>query len=100
MSDTSVAAPAAHNLTLTDDGYVHTGVGQPKLRVAPGNRYYIDDQPIARAFSTVLDPVLADLADIALAIYVADRLCRRKKEKSRSLPSELDAADQYLSPAS
>ncbi len=80
MSDTSVAAPTAHNLTLTDDGYVHTGVGKPKLRVAPGNRYYIDDQPIARAFSTVLDPVLADLTDIALAIYVADRLCRRKKE--------------------
>ena len=80
MSDTSVAAPTAHNLTLTDDGYVHTGVGKPKLRIAPGNRYYIDDQPIARAFSTVLDPVLTDLADIALAIYVADRLCRRKKE--------------------
>ena len=50
MSDTSVAAPTAHNLTLTDDGYVHTGVGKPKLRVAPSNRYYIDDQPIARAF--------------------------------------------------
>ena len=78
MSDTSVAAPTAHNLTLTDDGYVHTGVGKPKLRIA--NRYYIDDQTIARAFSTVLDPVLTDLADIALAIYVADRLCRRKKE--------------------
>ena len=79
MRDNIAAAPATYNLTLTDDGYIHTGVGKPKLPVAPGNRYYVDDEPIARAFTTGLDPVFADLADIALAIYVADRLCRRKK---------------------
>ena len=80
MHDNGTAAPATYNVTLTDDGYVHFGVGEPKIPVAPGNRYFIDDQSIARAFTTILDPGLADLADTALAVYVADRLCHRNKK--------------------
>lgn len=38
----------------------------------------VEDQGISLAFGTTLPPHLADLLDIAVAAYVADRLCARR----------------------
>lgn len=43
----------------------------------------VEDQGISLAFGTTLPPLLADLLDIAVAAYVADRLCARR---ARSAP--------------
>lgn len=36
-----------------------------------------DDQPIADAFAAAVSPEVADLVDVAAAVYAADRLCKR-----------------------
>lgn len=51
--------------------------------------YYVDDQPITTAFGRVLDDRMADLIDIAMAAYVADRLVKREPAP-RSDPFRLD----------
>lgn len=43
----------------------------------------VEDQGIALAFGTTLPPLLADLLDIAVAAYVADRLCVRRPRSAR-----------------
>lgn len=40
-------------------------------------RVFLDDQPLADAFWSSLPARLADWGDVAVAIYAADRLCRR-----------------------
>jgi hypothetical protein len=45
--------------------------------------YWLDDSPLTKAFSAAMSPRLGDLLDIAMAIYAADRLCRRPPEGSR-----------------
>ena len=80
MRGDGTAAPATYNVTLSEDGHVHAETGKAKPPAESCNRYYIDDWPIAQAFATSLPSVLADLADIALAVHVADRLCHRKKK--------------------
>ena len=45
--------------------------------------YWLDDSPLTKAFSAAVSPRLGDLLDIAMAIYAADRLCRRPPEGSR-----------------
>lgn len=45
----------------------------------------VEDQGLALAFGTTLPPLLADLLDIAVAAYVADRLCARR---ARSVPRQ------------
>lgn len=50
----------------------------------------VEDQGIALAFGTTLPPHLADLLDIAVAAYVADRLCvRRPRSAARGAADEL-----------
>jgi len=62
--------------------------GQPHVVVDGGrrslhNHYHVGDETITRAFGALLSPELADLVDVALAVYVADRLCpRRHREAS------------------
>lgn len=43
----------------------------------------VEDQGIALAFGATLPPHLADLLDIAVAAYVADRLCVRRARSER-----------------
>src|SRR5689334_8400906 len=38
----------------------------------------LEDQGISLAFGVTLPPLLADLLDVAVAAYVADRLCTRR----------------------
>ena len=50
----------------------------------------VEDQGISLAFGTTLPPLLADLLDIAVAVYVADRLCvRRPRSALRQVADEL-----------
>jgi hypothetical protein len=46
--------------------------------------YHVGDERITQAFGALLSPELADLVDVALAIYVADRLCRRRHREARA----------------
>jgi len=63
------------------------GAGLPDI--AWQRHYAVDDQPIAAAFGQVLSDRMADLIDIAMAVYVADRL-RRREPAPRSDPFRLD----------
>src|SRR5215470_1034652 len=54
---------------------------RPAELVAFG-RYFVDDLRITRTFSKRLDPLLADLMDVALFVYLADRLSPRRRRAS------------------
>lgn len=41
---------------------------------------FINDEIIAKCLSHILDPILADLVDVALFVYLADRLSLRRKQ--------------------
>jgi hypothetical protein len=43
------------------------------------NRYWVDDSPLSRAFGSVLPPKLADLVDLAMSVYYADRRSQRQR---------------------
>ncbi len=43
------------------------------------NRYWVDDSPLLRAFGSILPPKLADLVDLAMAVYYADRRSQRNR---------------------
>ena len=61
------------SLTLTG-----TGTG-----VIGDSRYYVNDAPLADAFSRYVPRALADLLDVAVAVYLADRLGRRTGARDR-----------------
>lgn len=69
------AHPAAYSIVCTDLGEVRV--------VADGSastlksHTFVDDLPIATAFGDVVPRDCADLVDVAIAVYAADRLCRR-----------------------
>jgi len=46
-------------------------------------RYFVDDLRIAGIFSKQLDPLLADWMDVALFVYLADRLSPRRRRASQ-----------------
>lgn len=74
------AAPQAYQPSTFDflayaDGRLRlsgTGTG-----VKGDGRYYVDDRPVADALSNWISPELSDLLDVAVAVYLADRLARR-----------------------
>jgi len=51
--------------------------------------FSIDDQEIATRFSSALEPVTADLVDIAVAVHMADRLAIRASEGPANWSREL-----------
>lgn len=71
-----VTAPPHFHISIADDGTI-SGSG-PGLVSGWMGAARLDDQQIVRALGATLPPHLADLADIALAVHVADRLCRRR----------------------
>lgn len=61
------------------------GDGSARLRSSTGldrreTRFYLADEKIANAMSRTLPPGLADLLDLAMAVYVTDRVVRRRAE--------------------
>jgi len=57
--------------------------GQTALGAIPGVSdekqmyFYVDDSPIANLLGAVLNPLHADLVDVAAAVHIADRLAKR-----------------------
>jgi len=45
------------------------------------HEYFVDDEAIPRCFGQSLEPLLADLIDLALSVYLADRLALRRDPK-------------------
>ncbi|MDQ2786300.1 MAG: 7-cyano-7-deazaguanine synthase [Chloroflexota bacterium] len=66
-------------------GYAFTPDGQVSAQmdtafVSQGIAGYLDDTPIWLAFRATLPPGLADLMDVARAVYLADRLSPRRSQ--------------------
>ncbi len=76
MTSRPSAILASYRFVFDGDGRVRFAPeGDP---LGPEQRYDVEDQAIARAFGLRLSPALADLVDLGLAVYVADRLARRR----------------------
>jgi hypothetical protein len=71
----SVAQPASYAVLCTERGEVSVVANGAVATLT--SRTYINDLPIAEAFGDVVPAECADLVDVAIAVYVADRLCRR-----------------------
>lgn len=68
--------PPTYRIRFTEDG--HAIADSDSLVVQFDRSYVVGDVAITRAFGSALPPELADLVDIALAIYVSDRISRRR----------------------
>jgi|SRR5579863_579301 len=80
------AAPGEYTVTFTSSG--QATVRGPGITRQTEVRMLVEDQGISLAFGTTLPPHLADLLDIAVAAYVADRLCVRRPRSARGLQSD------------
>lgn len=70
------ASVAAYRIVFSPDGQARiTGRGDS---VTLDQRYYIGDKVIAHTFASRIPADLADLVDVALAVYLADRLAPRR----------------------
>ncbi len=74
------AHPAVYHVVCTDNGEVRVVADGATASLT--SRTFINDRPIAEAFGDVVPPECADLVDIAVAVYVTDRLCRRHPPKA------------------
>ena len=68
--------PPDYRIRFTEDG--HAILDSRSLTVQLESTYIVDGTAITRAFGSTLSPELADLVDIALAVYVSDRVARRR----------------------
>ncbi|HWI94501.1 MAG TPA: 7-cyano-7-deazaguanine synthase [Solirubrobacterales bacterium] len=60
------------------------GVDDAQKLVSWQRHYHLDDAPIATGLSSQVEPIFADLLDLAVAVYVSDRVMpRRPKYKPR-----------------
>lgn len=75
MSTGAVSAPT-YRIAFSADGRAQVA-GRAGV-VVPDQRYYVGDRVIAHAFATHIPADLADLVDVALAAYLADRLAPRR----------------------
>jgi len=75
------ARPNEYELDFT---YADQMLSQPRsAKTTVFGRYFVDDLRIAKAFSKRLDPLLVDFIDVALFIYLADRLSPRRRRTSQ-----------------
>jgi len=85
MSGAKVAvgdsAPGEYTITFTEAG--QAAVRGPGITRLTDVQMLVEDHGISLAFGTTLPTHLADLLDVAVAAYVADRLCLRRP---RSVP--------------
>jgi 7-cyano-7-deazaguanine synthase in queuosine biosynthesis len=73
-------APPTYHIRFTEDGRAVTE--GPMAAVQLDSSYVVDDVAMTRAFGSTLSPELADLVDLALAIYVSDRISRRRPRRA------------------
>jgi len=83
---TDEPAAGAYSVAFTEAGEVT--VRGPGVERCTDVRMTVDDQGISLAFGRLLPRNLADLLDIAVAAYVADRLCVRRTRTAA--PSQAD----------
>ncbi len=74
------ACPASYDVVFSDQGEVRFRAGGATAGIT--SRTYVNDLPLAEAFGDVVPPHCADLIDVAVAVYVADRVCRRHPHKA------------------
>jgi len=70
------AHPPTYRIRFTEDG--HAIVDSDSVVVQFDRSYVVGDIAITRAFGSALPPELADLVDLALAVYVSDRVAHRR----------------------
>lgn len=75
LSGRRITGPAVYDVACTARGEVR--VVADGTTAALTSHTYVEDLPMATAFGDVVPPMCADLVDVAVAVYVADRLCRR-----------------------
>jgi 7-cyano-7-deazaguanine synthase in queuosine biosynthesis len=71
-----------YNFDFSTPGHIQWSSGTQKQEfVMPEHpvRFVINDESIAREFSTVVEPVLADALDVGVAAHMADRLALRER---------------------
>lgn len=77
---------------MAEEHLCYDGDGRAWLQMNGGSggrraEYHLDDESLSKAFTRTLPPDLADLVDVAMSVYLADRVVRRRP---RGLdPSEL-----------
>jgi hypothetical protein len=74
ISNFGTHGPPQFEVGFTASGTVHVG-GAASGEVI--NSFRVDDHVIAGAFQAGLPERLSDIVDVALAVYLSDRLCRR-----------------------
>jgi 7-cyano-7-deazaguanine synthase in queuosine biosynthesis len=72
-----IPGPNYYQFDFTPDGRVF--MGDSSLNLHLESFYFVGDEKIAQAFGTSLPTQLADLIDVALSVYIADRLARRRQ---------------------
>jgi hypothetical protein len=70
------AMPASYRFVFDGNNHVCFAVDGDQL--GPGLRFMVNDYALARALGAALNPELADLVDIAIAVYAVDRLAPRR----------------------
>lgn len=73
-ADAASATP--YRIAFSADGHAEVA-GRAGVAI-PDQCYYVGDRAIAYAFATRIPAHLADLVDVALAVYLADRLAPRR----------------------
>ena len=68
---------------VTDFPKMNFGLSGPGALVEWQTHYHLDDARIADGLAAHVDPIYADLLDVAVATYVADRVSRRRPKGKR-----------------
>jgi 7-cyano-7-deazaguanine synthase in queuosine biosynthesis len=71
-------------MTTPDGMPLSFGLSDDQNLVEWQRHYHLDDEPIAEGLTSQVDPIFADLLDVAVAVYVSDRMTpRRPKYKPK-----------------
>jgi 7-cyano-7-deazaguanine synthase in queuosine biosynthesis len=86
-SDQEAVAAADFEFSVDDAGQLSALVRGERLHIDGAcHSYAVDDTRMTTEFGTVLPAVLADFVDLALAVYVADRLALRRPPHAERYP--------------
>ncbi len=76
MTAQPTAKPASYQFVFDGNNQVRFAVGDDQL--GPYLRFTVGDYALTTAFGVALPPELADLIDVAVAVYIVDRLAARR----------------------
>lgn len=85
----SLSQPSVHNEIPQPFNFCRQGIVKKCASAQQTDdlelKYYLDDDLIARQFSQALSSLMADMVDVAVAVYLADRLALRGSHPSADL---------------